>query len=192
MLQNFPGVVQNTGWEIELKTENLRSKNLIWSTSLNFTAPKNALISFPGLESSSQAATYRINEPLSVFLGYQFQGVDPATGIYKLWDKDGNGSYTINDYIVVGNFDPSFYGGFQNTVRFKGVSLDFLFQFTKQLGRHPVYGNSSALGVGGNQPKEVLGHWRKPGDVTPYAKLTSQGGSELYNMYFLQQVRPRY
>ena len=44
VLFNRNATVQNSGVEIELNTVNVKSQNFIWSTSLNFTIPRNKLV----------------------------------------------------------------------------------------------------------------------------------------------------
>lgn len=185
VIRNFPGVVQNKGWEFELRSENIVSRKWRWTSAFNLSLPKNALIAFPDLKSSSYATNYRIGEPLSVYLGYAFQGVDPMTGIYQFVDQNHDGKYNSEDYIICGNTDPKFYGGLQNTIAFKNLTLDFLFQFTRQKGKQVVYSNSQALGTMDNVPAMTLDHWENPGDNVPYAKLTQQPGTDLYNAYSL-------
>ncbi len=46
IITNLPGVVENKGLEMSLSTVNIQSKTLSWTTSLNFTIPKNRLASF--------------------------------------------------------------------------------------------------------------------------------------------------
>src|SRR5690606_28160743 len=46
---NLPATVQNSGWELEISSTNIRSKNFQWKTFLNITFPKNELINFPNL-----------------------------------------------------------------------------------------------------------------------------------------------
>lgn len=48
-------------------------------------------------------------------------------------DKDGNPVYSINDRTVIGNAQPKFTGGMNNTFRYKGFDLTVFFNF--------VYGN---------------------------------------------------
>lgn len=183
IFRNFPGVVENKGFEFELNSVNFIQKQFQWNSSFNLTISRNKLIAFPGLESSSYATTYMIGQPLTVFLGYSFLGVDPQTGIYKFDDinKDGTisprSATSMNDYMVVGTTDPKFYGGLENNIHYKEWQLDFLFQFVKQLGRHPVYSNTTPPGNRANQPTLVLDHWQSAGVNAPYQKFTQGTGT---------------
>lgn len=189
VLVNFPGTVENKGWEFEVRSENIRGQAVSWSSSFNLTLPKNKLLRFPGLANSSYANSYAIGQPLSVLFGYQYLGVNPANGNYSVKDQNGDGVYDDKDYIILGNTDPVFYGGLQNTIRYKNISVDFLFQFVKQMGRDPVLGNSGTIGSGANLPDYILGdHWQKPGDRVTYGKFTQAYGTDLYNSYNLASL----
>jgi TonB-linked SusC/RagA family outer membrane protein len=188
VILNFPGKVENKGWEIELRSDIIRREAFTWASSFNISVPKNTLLAFPNLANSSLANSYVIGQPLSVVLGYQYLGVDPQTGIYKVADKNGDGSFTTADYAVLGNTDPKFFGGLQNSVRYREWSFDFLIQFVKQTGRHPIYASSAPIGGDGNLPQYVLNHWQKPGDIVPYAKYTQAFGTDLYNSYTLASM----
>src|SRR5690606_16304989 len=76
---NLPATVQNTGWELELVTRNIQSKNSNWTTSFNISFPKNKLLNYPNIEQSSYANRYRVGHPLDVRLLYNYIGLDPET-----------------------------------------------------------------------------------------------------------------
>jgi hypothetical protein len=129
------------------------------------------LVNFPNLSQTPYANVLDIGQSLTIKRIYQFAGVNPTTGIYQF--KDAKGVITSDpvdpaDKIVRVNTDPVFYGGFQNSFTYKGVSLDFLFQFVKQKGQNYKFGKYPGLfdGVIGNQPITVLDRWKKQGDVT--------------------------
>ncbi|MBV4357331.1 SusC/RagA family TonB-linked outer membrane protein [Pinibacter aurantiacus] len=173
ILMNFPGVVSNKGWEIELQTVNIRKSKFDWKTAFNISITKNSLDKFPGLESSSYATRYQIGEPLNLKRGYQFLGVDPENGVYRFNDLNKDGIINTGDYITIGTTDPSFYGGLLNTFRYRNWQLDIHLQFVKQKGIDPVYGSYSTPGLMANQSNLVLDRWQAAGDLRPY-QLYSQ------------------
>ncbi|MET7000359.1 SusC/RagA family TonB-linked outer membrane protein [Chitinophaga defluvii] len=181
VLRNFPAVIQNAGLEMELRTTNVAKKNFSWTTGVNITFYRNKLVEFPGLENTSYATRYIIGQPLSVEQGYRFLGVNPQTGVYEFEDLNHDGKYNSLDYIVLGSADPKYYGGVNNTITFKGFQLDFLFQFVKQLGSHPIYSRSSNNGAIGNLPVMTLDRWQQPGDVAPYQMFSTTSGTPAYN-----------
>ena len=183
--ENFPALVQNTGWEIQINSTNIKTKQFSWSTSLNLTIPKNKLISFPGIESSSYYSLYIVGKSLSVLQKYKYIGVNDTTGIYQYVDIHGSRTYTPTgptDFQVIGNQDPQFYGGLRNTINFKGIQLEFLFQFNKQKLAPNYLSQIYSYGpVGGstNQPSELLSRWQKPGDNVNTEMFTTQAPGTL-------------
>jgi TonB-linked SusC/RagA family outer membrane protein len=178
---NFPALIENRSWELALNTENIKGKNLQWTSSFNLTIPRNKLVDFPNLESSSYALKLAIGQPVNVIRGYGFAGVNPTTGTYEFYTKDGGITEkpTDNDVIYL-NKSPKYYGGFGNSIKYKNFQLDFLFQFVKQLGQNLLFNNGILGSVPGafststsNQPISVLNRWQKPGDETLIAKFTT-------------------
>lgn len=178
ILRNFGALVQNTGWEFDLKTDNIQAKNFSWKSAFNLTLARNKLLKFPGLESSSYATTLMIGQPLNIRRLLASTGVDAATGLYSF-----AGAMWPANATAIGDMTPKFYGGLSNTVTYKAFELSFLFHFVKQNG--PNYFNSFgtyAPGFASNQPVEVLERWRKPGDITHIQKFTSSSGAA-YNAH---------
>tara|TARA_R110002049_G_scaffold302911_2_gene496790 strand:+ start:138808 stop:142212 length:3405 start_codon:yes stop_codon:yes gene_type:complete len=51
-------------------------------------------------------------------------------GYAKYKDIDGDGNISLNDYTVMGNPNPDFVGGFNNTFNYKNLDLSVFFQFS--------------------------------------------------------------
>lgn len=181
---NLDAVVQNTGWELELKGEIKKLDNFKWTTSLNLTLPKNKLISFPNLEGSTYANQYIIGQPLDIHKVYHFTGMNPQTGIYEFKDFDGDGAITpTNDRQKIVQTIPDFYGGLQNRINYNNWQLEFLLQFVKQLG----YDYNSFVTLPGiinnNLPIDFIDTWQSPGDNSPFQPYTVGINSDLLNAY---------
>ncbi|WP_312788869.1 SusC/RagA family TonB-linked outer membrane protein [Sphingobacterium sp.] len=188
ILENFAGKVENTGLELSINTNQINKPDFSWSTSLNLTIPRNKLLAFPGLESSNFVNTLVIGEPLSIQKGLVYKGIDPLKGIYTFEDKDGDGVFTNKDYVIIGYTDPKMYGGFQNNIRYKGITLDFLFQFVKQTGRHPIYSKGLSAGMIENAPKKLVSNsWEKEGDISQFQKY-SQAYGEAFDAAFYASI----
>src|SRR5690606_15584456 len=52
---NFKATVENSGVEIDINTVNFQNTKFKWSTTFNISMPKNKLVAFDGLESSTFA-----------------------------------------------------------------------------------------------------------------------------------------
>ncbi len=182
ILRNFPGVVENKGVEIQIESINMKTKNFEWSSGFNITFPKNKLIAFPGLESSSYAANYIIGKPLNSFIGYHYTGIDLQTGLYTFDDVNKNGQidFDASDFVYNGTTDPRFYGGFQNSFRYKNIDLDFLFEFKKQLGLDNIKNSSTLIGSLTNLPVQVLNRWQKQNDIAKYQRFSQNFSNPAY------------
>lgn len=161
---NAPVAVLNTGWELVVSSVNISTDNFSWRSSVNVTLPKNKLLSFPGLESSSYANTYAIGYPLSMTKTYRFTGVDPQTGLYTFDDVNNDGLLNKLDRQPT-TMAISMYGGFQNTILYKAWEFNVHLQWVKWDG---LNGLGSSLAVPGakigNQPSVVMNRWEGPGD----------------------------
>ena len=167
IIANLPAKVQNTGFELELNSTNSKSTNFTWATSFNLTIPRNKLIEFPGLGSSSYANQYVIGQPVTVLRLFHFKEVNTQTGLFVF-----DGTSIPEDQTSYKNLTPKYYGGLLNTLSYKNWKLDFFFQFVSQEGLNYYY-YSIVPGVSYNQPQQLLDHWQKPGDITSYQQFTA-------------------
>lgn len=136
---NLPATVENSGWEITANTKNFNSEKFRWETSFNMSFPKNELVSYPDIDQSSYANTYRVGYPLSIDLLYQYTGLDPETGYYTVRDVNEDGRYDYEDETEIRERDKMWYGGIGNNLLYKNFSLQFLWSFVKQNGRSNLF-----------------------------------------------------
>ena len=156
------------------------------------TGLNSILSSTGGLESSSITIP---GESLGMLFVTRTAGVDPATGRRIFINKDGDLVYfqhvvpagsggfrfeyadgsaapTVSsaDAIAYRNVLPKFYGGFDNTFRYKNFELNTLFTF--QGGNYIYWGTYAGLRDQRfwNNSTDVLRAWTKPGDNTDMPK----------------------
>ena len=150
------GDMRNSGLEIELNGDILRTKDLTWSAHLNMTTYKNKITKLPaerrtmvvdGVEGySSSSYFYGQGQSIYTFYLKKYAGVDEQTGLALYWkdtkDAEGNviGQETTTDYSqatyhLCGTALPDVYGGFGTSVSWKGLSLsvDFAYQIGGQV-----------------------------------------------------------
>jgi TonB-linked SusC/RagA family outer membrane protein len=178
--QNLAATVQNTGFEFQIDAKIQSSGNLKWYSSANLTIPRNKLVAFPGLKSSTYAEQYEIGKPINVMRLYPFAGVNPQTGLYQFINVKGEltstPDYTVDRTQLV-DLNPKFYGGLTNTFSYKGLELSFFLHFVKQLGAVYRFGNSGG-NANANQPTYFLNRWRKPGDLAEIQKVSLGGDTD--------------
>jgi len=180
---NLPAVVQNAGVELILTTENIRSKNFEWSTSVNLTIPNNKLVSFPNLANfATYKNTYIVGQSIFIKRVFQNTGVDPQTGLYTFATKNVGGiPSSPQDLVSTKPVTQSLYGGVQNRITYNGLSLDFFVQFVNQIGVSYLPSFVTPGGSGGNQPTAVLGRWQTPGNLTAIQRFGSDDGPTSFN-----------
>lgn len=173
VLANLPATVQNTGLEVELNVHPLRDGILKWTTGLNFSFPKNKLLSFPNLEGSTYANRYVVGEPVTIVKVFKYKGINPQTGLYEFNDSDGDGSISApNDNTVVENIGVKYSGGWNNVFQYKNWDFSALIQFVNQRNFNYNRLMSALPGNMVNQPVEVLDVWSPDhldGTYMPYS-----------------------
>jgi len=203
-MQNI-GSVQNKGFEFVLNSTNLTG-DLSWTTSANFSYNKNQVTSLGGQSildngSARYMNVVMVGQPIGVFYGAQYAGVDPANGdaLWYVNERDANGKiinptattndFTSANFVVLGNPTPDYMAAITNTLSYKGVELGFTFQ--------GVWGNKihlvgdqwmAANGVWyDNQLTSQLNSWKNPGDITdiPEARLAWDNGDQSRNSRYL-------
>ncbi len=176
------GSMENKGVELVLNSVNVNSKTFKWNSSFNLSKNNNKVTKLDGDQTLIPGNDGRymnsliVGEGIGVFYGPKFAGADPANGDALYYLPDGKN--TTNDYndagdFVVGNPNPDWIGGLNNTFSYKGIELSVLFQ--------GVFGNQVMNGAGGfmsasfdwfdNQTEDQLKRWQKPGDVTNVPQL---------------------
>ena len=176
---NLPATVENTGLELEFSTVNVRSKNFEWQTFLNATFPKNTLLSFPDIEQTSYANTFRVGHPLNISLLYQYEGLDPESGYYAIADVNEDDRFDYEDRVVVQDFGRKFYGGISNNLTYRNFAFHFLWEFVKQDARKPFFPNPGTMG---NQPLEVFNAMQNSGNSTEVQTISqSVAASRAYS-----------
>lgn len=178
VVMNLGAVVQNSGWEFTVSGTPLKDKKLLWNSRLNISLQRNKLLSFPGLANSSYNTIYAIGRPLSLYWGFEFLGIDPATGapVVRDQNRDGAISYPA-DYSPLMTSLPACYGGLGNTFNYGNISLDVFFSF--KINR---YGPPISMPTGGditNMPVYFLQRWKAKGDETEIPAYTTSS-SKLY------------
>ncbi|MEX2513082.1 MAG: TonB-dependent receptor [Cyclobacteriaceae bacterium] len=191
------GKMQNYGFEIVLNSANFTNQNFSWNTSFNFARNINRVRELAEGQNSIPPSNTRflngifIGESIGVFYGPEYAGVDPANGD-ALYFSNEEKTETTNDFnqaerMVVGDPNPDFFAGINNTITYKNLDLSFLFQ--------GVFGNDIYEGGGGyyaangdwfdNSTSLQFNRWQNPGDETiiPQARLGTCNGCNASSRY---------
>lgn len=183
---NLPATVQNSGIEADVNADIVSVKNFSWKTSANISIPRDKLLSYQGLETSSYSNVYNIGKSAFSRKYYQFTGVDPKTGLYTVTDANKDGLLNYQDLIVWKFKGQRFFGGWQNTFTYKGIQLDISLQFVRQTGQNYDAGFSfAAAGVrNSNVTTNFLDRWQKPGDIAAHQRFTTGNAETLRSVSY--------
>lgn len=159
------GDMTNTGFELDLRGDIIRTRNFTWSANLNFTFYKNKITRLPeerktmtvdGVDGySSGSYFYGEGESLYTFRIKKFAGIDKETGesMWYMNERDADNKLTGNivttktygnaDFYLCGTALPDAYGGFGTS--FNTYGFDFAIDFTYQLGGQVYDGTYAGL-----------------------------------------------
>lgn len=167
---NLPALVENKGWEFELNVAAIKKEKLQLNVFGNISIPKNKLLKYPGLESSSFANKYVIGEDLSIKKAFHLISINSQTGLPEYEDVNTDGVISAPaDYTIVGTTAPLHFGGFGSNFHYGQFEASIFFQFSKQFAQ----GTSTIPGIMYNQFAHVADRWNKPGDISAIPKATT-------------------
>lgn len=172
---NLDATVENSGWELEAYATPYKKGDWKWETSFNISIAKSKLVSFPGIEGSTYANTYIIGQPTSIVKVFQYEGIDPSTGKYVFTDFNNDGKISApDDTQAIRDIGVKYFGGLQNQISYKNISLSLLLQFVKQNSWN-YYRSMNTPGNMNNQPAEFANVWSPEnlgGVIMPYSPGT--------------------
>lgn len=174
------GEMKNTGFEIEVRSSNIQTKDFSWTTSLNLSHNKNKIVKLADLPEFIDG-NYIRKEGCSYATIYlrEYAGVDPNDGRPMYYDnkEDENGNRSRNivydpndaDRVELKDIYPKLTGGLMNTFNYKFIDLSFNLSF--HLGGYSYDGAMYALQDDGytaqyNKSTELRRRWKQPGDIT--------------------------
>lgn len=203
------GELQNKGFELFISTSNINTPDFSWDTSFNFATLKNEVVDLDGfgpiltgnVQDVGNTAIVREGDPLGAYFGFQVEGIfqegtdfsqtaqpngKPGDPIFR--DVNGDGTIDPSDRVILGKPIPDFTFGFNNSLRYKNLQLDFFIQ--GQLGVELININQIESLYPNNFRRNriaehILDRWtpqnpdaRFPSSVNPFA----YGGSKVNSL----------
>ena len=170
--------MKGQGWDIQLNTINLQTKNLEWRSTLNFSTTKDRIIDYYSTASATNIAqgiglAGIKDRPVSGIYSYRWAGLDPSTGdprgiaagsVSKDYVTLTGNSLKFDDIVYNGLAFPTVFGALGNTISWRHFSLStvFTYKFGFYFKRPSV--NYSGLISSGSGHADYLKRWLKPGD----------------------------
>ena len=123
------GEIENKGFEFSLNLVPVRTKNIEWNTTINFSKNENLVVSLADGVDNFQIRSYQGGISLNATVGEPFGSIR-GTGFQ--FDDNGNKVIGDNGYFiavadqVIGNMNPDYLAGWNNQISFGNLSLNFL------------------------------------------------------------------
>ena len=186
------GKVRNTGVELDLNYNVIKTKDFNWSIAFNATHLKNKIVKLPEDRKEIISGTKKLMEGRSIndFWLRQYKGVDPKDGM-PLYVFDSKNTYDSKTERIVngdtltvsqskaqygynGSSIPTLYGGFNTTMSYK--NFDLFASFGYQIGGKVYDGTYASLmamdGMGRAIHVDAMNKsWQKEGDITDVPRL---------------------
>lgn len=148
------GSIENKGVELLINSYNISKDDFQWSTTLTIAANRSKVLDLGGVDeivilnnNQGDVSKLIVGEPVGVFTGLDYLGtwadqatIDnegysgfpaPLVGGPRFLDTNGDGVLSrTDDSKIIGNPEPSLFGGLLNTFKYKNLTLDIFFQGT--------------------------------------------------------------
>lgn len=165
------GKMENSGIEISLSADVIKTKNFQWNLNANWSTNKNRLTKANPDVITTTTSINKVGENFGSFYLRKWAGVSSTDGKPMWIDSLGkqNTDYRVAKQEIVGKPQPDGFGGITSTFRYKSLELSLFFYY--QYGFDIYDANLTTLLNDGwnlpyiNQASSALDRWQKPGDV---------------------------
>lgn len=174
------GTMYNRGIEFMLNSNNIRTTDFSWSTTLNFGYNKNKLIDIDdsdinvfGITSGNASVK---GYPLGAIFSFRYAGLNGTDGTPQYYVDGGSRVAkevtSLDDLVYSGTRIPKYNGSLTNIFTYKNFNLSIMFVY---YGGHVLRGEAApflSVAPTTNVNRDILNRWQQPGDerranVTP-------------------------
>ena len=123
------GVIENKGFEVSLYGTPVKIKDFSWTVNVNWSRNRNLVKELPvenfqlGAFQGGVSINAALGQPYGTIRGNNFVFTDNGQ---KIIDADGYYQSSATSNEVIGNVNPNWIGGLNNTFRYKNLSFNFL------------------------------------------------------------------
>ncbi len=170
------GSIENTGLEISLSVTPFKGA-FRWVSVFNIAFQKNKIRElYDGLQTLPGAAATKVGYPINSLLLADWAGVNPATGRSMWYDVNGNITYNpaTADLKMFGSTNPKQLGGWNNSLSYKGFSLEAFLQYEYGRVRQDqqfLFAMRMTTATFNTLQYGYDTRWRKAGDITPTPRV---------------------
>jgi len=168
------GVMRNRGVEFDVSGDVIRSNDFIWTLGVNAGYNKNKILHVTDLVDSYPDGDTRILQvglPYGTYYAPDWAGVNPQTGEAQYYNLDGSvtTTYNVNTQSTTnsGSLYPTFTGGFNTSLSYKGITASALFSFVSNVMRwnnEDFYNENQRYSTSNQTVRMLENRWQVPGD----------------------------
>jgi TonB-linked SusC/RagA family outer membrane protein len=129
------GTIQNKGIELSAFATPVQTKNFSWTLNLNWTRNRNKVVELFEGSDNLVLASFQGGVSLNASLGQAYGTIRGSNFVYTNGQRTvtADGYYEISPTAneVIGNPNPDWIGGLNNTIKYKNLSLSFLLDMRK-------------------------------------------------------------
>jgi hypothetical protein len=174
------GKTRNTGFELTLKSENIKTNNFSWTSQLTYMRNNERIVDLPnGI--NDVASGFFIGSPVRSFYDYRKIGIwqteEASTaasfgykaGDIKVADLDGDKKFSaLGDRTIVGSAVPLYSLGFNNDIRFK--DFDFNIYLFARVGQTFVSDYALKFEPNGIENGANVNYWTPENPTNDYPR----------------------
>ncbi|WP_224997431.1 SusC/RagA family TonB-linked outer membrane protein [Cesiribacter sp. SM1] len=127
------GEIENKGVELSAFAYPVRNKDFSWKMGVNWTRNRNKVLSL-GETDNLQIASFQSDVTLNAAVGEPYGTLRGSDFVYVNGQplvEEGHYVFSDNSNNIIGDINPDWTGGLTNTLKYKGIGLDFLIDVQK-------------------------------------------------------------
>ncbi|MGM9511190.1 TonB-dependent receptor [Larkinella sp. GY13] len=199
------GSVRNKGFEFSMNTINVDQGGFRWTSEFNISFNRNKILFLDGRKefrtgsdatisnTTQNPILLRVDSPLGNFFGLVTNGIfqnqaevdgsaqkTAKPGDLRYVDRNGDGVINDADRDIIGNSNPDFFGGLNNTFSYKGFDLNIFVQgsYGNEILNFATFDQLNLTG-GNNQSARALDRWTPTNPSNTIPRANAGGGSRL-------------
>lgn len=175
------GIMRNRGIEFDISGDVVKTKDFTWTIGANAGYNKNKILRVSDVVDyfpDGDTRIIKVGLPYGTYYAPEWAGVNPQTGDAQYYNLNGTitTDYNVNTQSTTksGSFFPTFTGGFNTSLSYKGFSASALFSFVSDVMRwnnEDLYNENERYSDSNQSIRMLENRWKNPGDSGDQAIL---------------------
>lgn len=168
------GKMRNRGVEFDINGDIIKTKDFTWSLGANAAYNKNKVLRVSDVTDffpDGDSRIIKVGLPYGTYFAPDWAGVNPETGEAQYYNLNGTVTtlYNVNTQSTTnsGGMFPTFTGGFNTGLSYKGFTASALFSFVtgvKRWNNEDFYNENRSYRTSNQSVRMLYNRWKNPGD----------------------------